>query len=147
MDAAYLSALAALAGSTIGGLTTLGASWLTQKTQFTAQQRTHEITKREELFSSFMDEASKLYMDAFEHDRADISQLVRLFALVSRMRVLCSPQVVTTADGVARLIIETYLGPNRTFRDVRAILDTATVVEPLQEFSEACRDELRRFGA
>lgn len=147
MDAAYLSAVAALTGSTIGGLTSLAASWLSQKAQFTTQQRTHDIAKREEVFSSFMDEASKLYMDGFEHDRVEISKLVTLFALVSRMRVLCSPRVVTAADSVTRLIIETYLGPNRTFRDIREILDSATVMEPLQQFSEACRDELRRFGA
>jgi hypothetical protein len=36
MDPAYLSALAALAGSTIGGLTSLTASWLTQHVQFRA---------------------------------------------------------------------------------------------------------------
>jgi hypothetical protein len=94
-----------------------------------------------------MDESTKLYMDAFEHDQADTAQLVRLFSLVSRMRVLCSPRVVVTAEAVARLIIETYLGPNKTFQDVRTMIDTATVMEPLQEFSEACREELRRFGA
>jgi hypothetical protein len=104
MEPAYFSAFAALAGSVIGGLTTLIASWVTQRVQFTTQQRSHDINKQEELFNAYIDEASKLYMDAFEHSERDGSHLVRLFALVSRMRLLCSPRVVETADAVARLI-------------------------------------------
>jgi len=60
MDAAYLSALAALAGSTIGGLTSLTASWLTQHVQFLAQQRAGSLSRREELYKDFIEEASRL---------------------------------------------------------------------------------------
>src|SRR5215468_6310594 len=42
MDPAYLSAFAALAGSTIGGLTSLTASWLTQHVQFRASMETQD---------------------------------------------------------------------------------------------------------
>jgi hypothetical protein len=48
MDVAYLSALSALAGSAIGGITSLAASWLTHRVQFTAQQRASDLKKREE---------------------------------------------------------------------------------------------------
>ena len=145
MDPAYLSALAALAGSTIGGLTSLTASWLTQHTQFRAQRHEHDITRREDLYKSFIEEASKLYADAFEHDTADTSKLVNMYALVSRMRVLSSPGIIENADKVVRVIIETYLGPNKTFRDVREILDN-DAMDPLREFSNACREELRQRG-
>lgn len=74
MDPAYLSALAALAGSTIGGLTSLATSWLTQHTQFEAQQRTHETSTREELYKDFIEEASKLYADAYEHSEGNTAQ-------------------------------------------------------------------------
>jgi hypothetical protein len=47
MDTAYISAFAALAGSAIGGLTSLTASWLTQRVQFSAQQLAHDIGRRE----------------------------------------------------------------------------------------------------
>ena len=58
------------------------------------------------------------------------------------MRVLSSPQVVEHADRVVRVIIETYLAPNRTFRDVTEILDNEAM-NPLRDFSNACREELR----
>ena len=146
MDTAYLSALAALAGSTIGGMTSLAASWLTQHVQFRAQQLTTDIAKREDLYKDFIEEASRLYADAYEHDMADTSKLVRLYALVSRMRILSSPSIIEHADRVVRVIIETYLAPNKTFRDVPEILNNDTM-DPLRDFSNACREELRARGS
>ena len=146
MDPAYVTAFAALAGATIGGLTSLATSWLTQHVQFRSQQLAHSVSKREELYKNFIEEASKWYVDAFEHDQAEVSNLVNLYALVSRMRVLSSPTIVEKADEVVRLIIETYLAPNKTFRDLPELLDSEGL-NPLREFSNACREELRGSGS
>jgi hypothetical protein len=146
METAYITAFAALAGSTVGGLTSLAASWLTQHAQFKAQQIARDITGREELYRDFIEEASKLYVDAYEHDKTEISKLVNLYALISRMHILSSPRVVEIADVVARVIIETYHAPNKTFSDVTEILDNEEM-NPLREFSIACREELRGVGS
>jgi len=66
--------------------------------------------------------------------------------MIGRMRVLSSLKVVEEADKVARLIIETYLAPNKTFRDAWDMVENHAV-DPLRGFSEACREELRRLGA
>jgi hypothetical protein len=68
MDPAYLSALSALAGSAIGGVTSLVASWLTQHVQFGAQERAKDMSRREELYRHFIEEASRWYADAFTHN-------------------------------------------------------------------------------
>jgi hypothetical protein len=146
MDPAYFSAFAALAGSTIGGLTSLAASWLTQHVQFRSQQLAHDVSRREQLYEDFIEEAARLYADAYEHDRAETAKLVNLYALVSKMRVLSSPRIVENADSVVRVIIETYLAPNKTFREVVEILDN-DAMNPLQAFSNACREELRGRGS
>ena len=146
MEPAYLSAFAALAGSTIGGLTSLTASWLTQHVQFSAQQRASDLSRRAQLYENFIEEASRLYADAYEHNEAETAKLVNLYALVSKMRVLSSPRIVENADSVVRVIIETYLSPNKTFRDVVEILDNEAM-NPLRAFSNACREELRGRGA
>src|SRR5262245_25676388 len=122
MDQAYFSALAALAGSAIGGMTSLATSWLTQHAQFRAQQLGHDLGKREELYKDFIEEATRLYTDAWEHDRADAAKLVKLYALVSRMRVQSSSKIIESADKVCRVIIDTYLSPNRSFRDLPEFL-------------------------
>jgi hypothetical protein len=134
MDPALFSAFAALAGSLIGGLTSLTASWLTQHVQFSAQQRAQHRNRRAELYESFIEEASRLYADAYEHNEAETSKLVKLYALVSKMRILSSPTIVDSADQVVRMIIETYLGPNKTFRDVVELLDN-DALNPLRAFS------------
>ena len=121
----------------------MAASWLNQHVQFSAQQRVSDQSRREELYKSFIEEASKWYADAFVHDKPEVSNLVGLYALVSRMRVLSSPKVVENADRVVRVIIDTYLAPNKSFRDVREIMDNKAM-NPLLEFGNACREELHR---
>jgi hypothetical protein len=64
--------------------------------------------------------------------------------MISRMRLLSSKNIVDHADKVSHAIIETYLAPNKTFRDVEQ-LKKSGALDPLKEFSEACREELRKF--
>src|SRR5262245_47945537 len=80
MEPASFSAFAALAGSMIGGLTSLTASWLTQYVQFRAQQRAHDVSRREQLYAHCIDEASRLYTEAYEHEEAEVAKLVTLYA-------------------------------------------------------------------
>ena len=148
MDPGYFSAFAALAGSTIGALTTLGASWLTQREQLRTQQLTHDVERREDLYKDFIEEASKVYVDAIEReptDAADASKLVRLYALISRMRVLSSSPIIEHADRVVLTIIDTYLKPKMTLREVSEMLKKSAFVDPLRDFSDACREELREI--
>ena len=145
MNAAYLPALAALVGSAIGGLTSLVTTWLTLRGQAKLQQRTQDRVKRETLFAKFIDQASLLYADAFTHEGTDLSKLSELYAMISRMRLLSSSTIVDHAEKVSQMIIETYLAPNKTFRDVAMLKETGAL-DPMKEFSEACREELRKFG-
>jgi hypothetical protein len=145
MDAAYLSALAALTGSAVGGLTSLATTWLSQQGQAKMQQMTQDRVKREALFSEFIDEASVLYADAFEHQETELSKLSKLTAMTSRMRLLSGPNVIARAELVSNSIVDYYLGPNKSFEDVRELRKSGAL-DPLKEFSEACREELRRFG-
>jgi hypothetical protein len=145
MNAAYLSALAALIGSAIGGFTSLATTWLSQRGQEKLQQRTQDRVKRETLFSQFIEEASLLYADAFTHDGTDLAKLSALYSMISRMRLLVSRDIVDRAENVAHLIIETYLAPNKTFRDVLKLKESGEL-DPMKEFAEACREELRKFG-
>jgi len=142
MNPAYVTAVAALAGSAVGGLTSLAASWLTQRAQARAQQLAHDVGRREVLYKNFIEEASKSYADAIQHNEIDGAKLVRLYAVVSRMRVLSSQPVVERADTVMRMIMETYAAPNKTIRDVADTVNRGGL-DPLRDFSSACREELR----
>jgi len=145
VNAEYLPAVAALFGSAIGGLTSLATTWLTQHGQAKMERLTQDRVKRETLFAEFIDEASILYADAFTHDGTDLSKLSKLYAMISRMRLLSSAGIVEHAEMVSQMIIDTYLAPHKTFQDVRN-LGKSGALDPLKEFSEACREELRKFG-
>jgi hypothetical protein len=142
VNVAALSALAALAGSAIGGLTSFLSSWLSQNAQLKAQLFLRDKTGRQKLYRSFVEEASRLYIDALTHDAPDLSKTVTLYALISRMRVLSSPRVVAEAEKIARLIVNSYPEPNRTFTELRQMMDV-NAFDPLRGFAESCREELQ----
>ena len=141
MNPAYLSAVAALAGSAIGGLTSLASAWLTQQRQDRVARLSQNKARRRKLYKQFIDEASKLYADALVHNQADASALVKIYALISRMRILSSSAVVKKAEAVVRVIVDTYFTPNRTFPELRDLMNSHTI-DPLRAFSEECREEL-----
>ena len=145
MNSVYLPALAALSGSAIGGLTSFASAWLTQHHQDRARWLLGEKARRQKLYKQFIDEASKLYADALVHDRAELSALVSVYALISRMRVVSSCGVIEKADAVVHLIVDTYFTPNKTFSDVRELLN-GHAVNPLRSFSEECRAELHALN-
>ena len=146
MEPATISALAALAGATIGGVTSFAATWLTQRTQARVQELTHSLTVREQLYKAFIKEASKLYADALVHEISDISNLVGLYAMISEMRVISARNTVEGADKVARLIVNTYRSPNKSLPELEDMVNRGAI-DVLQTFSEAARQEFRRLGA
>ena len=144
MNASTISALSALAGAAIGGLTSVAMSWLTQVIQARTQQSAHDKSLREDLYKEFIDEASKAYIDALQNDNADASSLVGLYAKISRMRVLSSAMIVERADQIVRKIVDTYLAPNVSFPELRQLMIDGKL-DALRDFSEACRAELQRL--
>src|SRR4029077_11583472 len=106
MDSATISALAALSGAVIGGVTSFGTSWLSQQTQAKVQARAHKLSQREDLYKRFIKKTSKAYGDSLGRQASnvgEVTQLVDLFALVGMMRVISSTPVVENANRVVRL--------------------------------------------
>jgi len=141
MDNAYMSAIAALAGSTIGALASLATTWLTQHSQERAQRFAQAMTRREHLYREFIEEASKLFTDALTHQLEEPSKFVRLYALVGNLRLCASANVIVKAEEVMRQIVETYNLPNMDFRNLEHRQEYDTDV--LRAFSEACREDLQ----
>ena len=88
MDAAYISAISALAGSVIGGLTTGFTTLLSQRSQARAGMIAHDLARREDLVRDFIIAASKTYGDAIGNNEPKMPEIVDLYAMVNRMRVL-----------------------------------------------------------
>jgi hypothetical protein len=144
VDASIISALAALTGAAVGGLTSGIANWLTHQSQLRADWLLHEKSRRQTLYQDFIEDASKCYIDALQHNEADVSGLVSLYAKLSKMRALSSKPVTEGAEYVARKILDTYLEPDKNFVELRQMaIDGA--IDLLQGFSETCHDEFEEM--
>jgi hypothetical protein len=77
----------------------------------------------EELYEEFIDDASRAYLDALQHDKPDMPVLISLYAKIGRMRVLSSPDVVERAQQVAQKIVDTYLQPEKNFIELREMVN------------------------
>src|ERR1700752_5325106 len=121
MEVSLISALAALTGTAIGGLTSVAANWLNQRVQIRAQWFHHERNRRQILYRDFIEEASKCYIDALQHHEsdADIPSLVGLYAKLGRMRVVSSRPVLHSSEHITRTIMDTYLEPDKSFVELR----------------------------
>ena len=141
MTVALEPALAALAGSAIGGLTTLAVTLMTQRVQARAALTTRDLTVRQKLYRKFIEEASKLYGDALMHSAVDIPMLIGTSALVNRMRVISTSGIVDKAEVVLRTIVDIYFSPNKTIAELREEINRDKL-DLLSDFSSAAREEL-----
>ena len=146
MDVAYISALAALGGSIVGGLTSGFTSWMNLRSQARAARLAHELVRREDLFRDFVVAASGAYGDATQSTQPNIQELVRLYGMISTMRVGCTPRTIASAEDVMQAIIDTYFSPNKSISDLQALMRSEHGVDPLKEFAEAAREELGAFS-
>jgi hypothetical protein len=146
-DAAYLSALSALAGSLVGGLTSGITTWLSVVNQARSGRLAHELSQRDELYRDFIVAASKIYGDAMLTNDPQMQDLVALYAMISRMRVLSSARTIACAQKVMEATVDTYFAPNKTVHELREVIKRGDGIDPLKEFSEAAREELQTFTA
>ena len=140
MDAGYITALAALGGAALGGFTSFATSWTTQRVQMNAERNATSKSQRQKLYNAFIDGAAKMYGDALIHDKLELSGLIELHTIVSRMRVFSSAAVIENAISVVRVITETYSQPNKSPTEIEEMIENGTI-DLLKGFSEACRQE------
>jgi len=144
MEASYFSALAGLAGAAIGGMTSFGTTWVTQRAQLREQRILSTHKQRESLYVEFIKEASRLFADALSHERDEIEDLVKLYAIMAHIRMISSDHVTCAAERAIDAIIDAYHGPNRTMGQMRSFAKEGGL-DPFLDFDNAARLELSTF--
>jgi hypothetical protein len=134
------TSLATLLAAAIGRLTSMLATWLTHQTQARAQWLELDVPRRQDLYKEFIEAAARCYVHALQNEEADIAGLVDLYAKIDRMRILSSTKVVGIAECFARKIVNTYSEPNKTFVELREMIDSGSV-NLRRQFSTAAREE------
>jgi len=140
MDAAIITAIAAISGSIVGGLASFATTYFTQRNQAHRDFLSRDVAHREELYAQFIKEATNQYIDSLDKTLDNPAALIGLYSLVGRIRLVGSDTVLAAAEKVADSIIDSYNRPPIKFQDVYKLWHERHV-DPLKEFTEACREE------
>jgi hypothetical protein len=92
------------------------------------------------MYSEFISESARALADAMEHDFQDLTKLIPTYAVLGRIRVSSSSEVLASAERVVDHIMTTYSAPNLTPEEIQSM--AARREDPLREFSNICRREL-----
>ena len=145
MDSTLATAIAAGLGSLVGAAASISTTWITQRTQSIQSHAEWKLRERQSMYKQFITEASRLAVDALTHSLERPDQIIALYGVLSSIRLMSCHEVVRQGEACCRRIIELYGQPNLTNDQVRAALAGSAVdqLDPLREFSSACRIELR----
>ena len=144
VESTVVTAAAAALGSLVGASASIVTTWITQRTQSRRANMEWKLHERQTLYKEFITEASRLAIDAATHSMERPDQIITLYGILSRIRLMSGEEVVRQGDACCRRIIELYGQPNLTTDQLRAAVAANEVheLDPLKEFSNACRNEL-----
>ena len=146
MDSNLITALAGVLGSVTGASAAIATTWISQRSQTRRERAKWETRRRETLYGDFINEASSLIADAFDHTLDNPETLVKLYAILGRIRLVSSEAVLVAAEEVSDRIVKWYAEPNRKIDQLFTALHSGEL-EVFKRFSDACRVELRRYSA
>ena len=141
---ATISALAAIFGSLTGGLASSVSTWITQKHQDRRDLLAKRIFYREQLYSDFISESAHALADAIQHNLQNPNNLTPAYALLSRIRLSSSTDVLASAERVVQHIINTYSEPNLIPEEIQS--RAAKREDLLRDFSIVCHRELESLS-
>jgi hypothetical protein len=145
VNANLITALAGVLGSISGASAAIATTWISQKSQTVRERAKWETRKRETLYGDFITEASQRLANAFDHSLDSPETLVKLGAILGRIRLVSSDAVLTAAEQCFDRIVELYAKPNRTMAELVTTIHSGEF-EVLEHFSDACRIELRKYS-
>jgi hypothetical protein len=146
MDANAITGLTGVLGSITGASAAIATTWIAQRNQTVRERAKWETRRRETLYGDFINEASHLIADAFDHSLDNPETLVRLYATLGRVRLVSSDDVLAAAEECCSRIVDMYERPNMTLPDILTTM-RSDELEFFKRFSDACRIELRRYSA
>jgi hypothetical protein len=137
---ATIPTLSAFGGSVIGALSSTLSAWIGQRQRERRELVANEVSQREQLYSDFINESARLVVDAVQHSLENPSTLVPIYALISRIRLRSSTEVIASGERLIETILKVYIEPNLTPEEIQSAANKHN--DHLEEFSNVCRAEL-----
>lgn len=133
-------------GTVMGVCATVAIAWINQKTLNQRELLREEIRTRETLYGEFIGECARLLVDAFQHTLEKPETLLPAYALLNRIRMCASHEVLAAADRLLGRITDQYVSSNLSAQELFQLARSAQT-DPLKEFGDACRAELKWIRA
>jgi hypothetical protein len=140
MELPWLTTLSGMVGSVVGVSATIAIAWVNQKTNNQRDLLREDIRTREKLYGDFVGECAHLLVDAFQHTLEKPETVLPAYALLNRIRLCASHQVLCAAELLLIRITDQYFSGSRSMQELRELAHS-THADPLREFGEACRLE------
>jgi hypothetical protein len=146
MDNTLTSVLAALSGSVIGASTPVLSNFVLQRSVAQRELTNREIAQREELYSEFIRQGMTAYAKALSQSLENIDEIVAMYALLNRIRLFASRNVLEAAEAFVKRLVVKYGEKNMTIEQIESVA-LEQHADPLSDFSLKCRSELREIYA
>jgi hypothetical protein len=143
---ASVSALSAICGALVGASGSAISAWIAERHQDRRDLLARKIFHREQLYSEFITESAKVLVDAAQHTFQDPSRIIPAYALLSRIRLSSSKDVVESAERLVKTVLKAYSEPNLTLEELYSKARKRDD-DPLLEFSNTCRRDLEALWA
>ena len=141
---ATIPTLSAIGGSVVGALSSTASAWIVQRHRERRELVAKKIAQLEQLYSDFINESARLLVDAVQHSLESPGMLATLYALLSRIRLSSSSDVIESGERVVATILKTYFERNLSPEEIQSAATKHN--DHLQEFSTVCRRELESLG-
>ena len=141
LDPAVIAATSGILGSVVGALSSLGTTFMTQRLQARRERVSIELAKREELYGEYIEQVTPLFAESVETTEFDPAKIFGLYALLGRIRLASSDEVLREAEAVILNLLKWYSNPAL---EVRVLMEQAArheVSDPIEVFTRACRRE------
>lgn len=140
MDVAVVTALAAVGGSLVGGLTSFATSLTSQRLSARRDREIAELDRREALYAGFGRSAAELMLDSIGSETTDVRRMVNLMTTVGHIRIISTEPVLKAAQAVVASVMASYRAAPA---DLHQSLSSRTedLISPLTAFSDTCRKE------
>ena len=141
---ATIPTLSAFGGSVIGVLSSTVSAWIDRRYRERRELVAKKVSQLEQLYADFINESARLLVDAAQHSLEDPSALVPIYALLSRIRLRSSTEVIESGERLIATILKTYFKPNLTPDEIESVANKHN--DHLQDFSQMCRRELESLA-
>ena len=138
--------LAALGGSIIGASTPVLSNFVLQRSVTQRELTNREIAQREELYSEFIRQGTSCYAKALSQNLDNLDEIVKMYALVNRIRLFASDIVLEAAEAFVKKLVEKFGEDNMSLDQLKSVA-LEPHLDPLNDFALKCRSELRKVYA